>query len=128
MENIKPLRTAADYEWALKEVESYFKDLPAPGSEAADRFDVLSALIDRFEVDHFSMRDADPIEVLEFAMESMGKTQADLARILDSSSRASEILNRKRKLTLDMIRTINSEWHIPVEAMTDDYELARAYA
>jgi HTH-type transcriptional regulator/antitoxin HigA len=72
--------------------------------------------------------DADPVEVLEFAIESMGKTQTELATILGSTSRASEILNRRRKLTLDMIRKINTEWKIPIDALTDDYPLKRAYA
>ena len=128
MNNIKPLHTTADYEWALNEVETYFKDVPTPGTEAADRFDVLSVLIEKFEDTYFPVPHADPIDVLEFAIESMGKTQADLATILGSTSRASEILNKRRKLTLDMIRKINAEWKIPVDAMTDDYELERAYA
>ena len=128
MNDIKPLHTLADYEWALKEIEPYFKKVPVPGSEAADRFGVLSVLIEKFEDVHFPMPDVDPVEVLEFAIESMGRTQAELAKILGSTSRASEILRRRRKLTLDMIRKINAEWKIPIDALTDDYELARAYA
>jgi HTH-type transcriptional regulator/antitoxin HigA len=58
-------------------------------------------------------------------MESMGRTQSDLAKLLNSSPRASEVLNRKRQLTLDMIRTISENWKIPIEALTDDYELRR---
>ena len=125
MKNIKPLRTKADYEWALQEVESYFKDTPAAGSEDGDRFDVLSALLEQYEDENFKIPDADPIEILHFAMESMGRTQSDLAKLLNSSPRASEVLNRKRQLTLDMIRTISENWKIPIEALTDDYELRR---
>jgi HTH-type transcriptional regulator/antitoxin HigA len=128
MKDIKPLHTLADYEWAIKEVEPYFKNVPVPGTEAADRFDILSALIEKFEDTNFPVPDVDPVDVLEFAVESMGRSQADLARILGSSSRASEILHRRRKLTLDMIRKINAEWKIPVDALTDDYELERARA
>jgi HTH-type transcriptional regulator / antitoxin HigA len=128
MKNIKPLHTHADYEWALEEVESYFKNTPAAGSEDADRFDVLSALLEQYEDENFEIPDADPIEVLHFAMESMGRTQSDLAKLLNSSPRASEVLNRRRKLTLDMIRTISENWKIPIEALTDDYELMREYA
>jgi HTH-type transcriptional regulator/antitoxin HigA len=69
--------------------------------------------------------DVDPVKVLWFAIESMGKSQSDLARILGSRTRASEILNRRRKLTLDMIRKINAEWKIPIDALTDEYELER---
>src|SRR5271169_5105822 len=125
MKNVKPLHTLADYDWAIKEIESCFKTVPVPGTEAADRFDVLSALIEKFENTNFPVPDVDPIEVLRFAIESMGKSQSDLARILGSSSRASEILNRRRKLTLDMIRKINAEWKIPIDALTDEYELER---
>ena len=128
MNDIKPLHTLADYEWALKEIEPYFRNVPVPRTEAADRFDVLSVLIEKFEDTNFPVPDADPVGVLEFAIESMGKTQAELATILGSTSRASEILNRRRKLTLDMIRKINAEWKIPVEALTGDYKLQRAYA
>ena len=128
MKNIKPLHTTADYEWALKEIEPYFKNVPRPGTEAADRFDILSVLIEKFEDSNFPVPRVDPIEVLEFAIKSMGKTQTELATILGSTSRASEILNRRRKLTLDMIRKINEEWKIPIGALTDDYKLERAYA
>lgn len=128
MNDIKPLHTLADYDWALSEIEPYFKNVPAPGTEAADRFDVLSVLIEKFEDANFPVPDVDPVEVLEFAIESMDKTQADLARILGSTSRASEILNRRRKLTLDMIRKISAEWKLPVDALVGDYELERASA
>ncbi len=128
MKNIRPLHTPADYEWAVKEIEPYFKDVPVPGTDAADRFDVLSVLIEKFEDTSFPVPHVDPVEVLEFAIESTGKTQTELATILGSTSRASEILNRRRKLTLDMIRKINAEWKIPIDALTDDYELERAYA
>jgi HTH-type transcriptional regulator/antitoxin HigA len=128
MRNIRPLRTDADYEWALKEIERYFHHQPAPGSADGDRFDVLAALIQQFEAEHVAIPKSDPIDLLHFAIESMGKTQTDLARILGSSSRASEILNRKRRLTLEMIRQISGEWNIPIESLTADYELDRAYA
>jgi HTH-type transcriptional regulator/antitoxin HigA len=126
--DIRPLRTASDYQWALSEIEAYFKEIPVPGTAAADRFDVLSVLIEKFEDAHFSVPHADPVDVLEFAIESMGRTQTELAAILGSPSRASEILNRKRKLNLDMIRKISRTWGIPIDALTDDYaiELSRA--
>ncbi len=128
MMDVRPLRTNADYEWALREVEPYFRNVPAPNLPEADRFDVLSDLLEKYESENFVTPDSDPIEILNFAMESMGRTQSDLARLLNSSSRASELLNRKRKLTLDMIRTISAEWKIPVDCLTDDYELAHEHA
>jgi HTH-type transcriptional regulator / antitoxin HigA len=128
MMDVRALHTEADYNWALHEVEHYFENQPTPGSPDGDRFDVLATLIKDYEDEHYPIPDADPIDVLHFAIESMGKTQADLARILGSRPRASEILNRKRHLTLEMIRKINEEWHIPVESLTGAYELAREYA
>lgn len=126
--DIRPLRTTSDYEWALAEIEIYFKNTPVPGTADADRFDVLSVLIEKFEDAHFSVPKADPVEVLEFAMQSMGRTQAELAAILGSPSRASEILNRKRKLNLDMIRKISQTWKLPIDALTDDYALELSHA
>jgi HTH-type transcriptional regulator / antitoxin HigA len=120
MENVRPLHTLSDYEWALKEIETYFRDAPVLGSEEADRFEVLSILIEKFERTHYAMRKADPVEVLEFAMESMGRSRAEFAQILGSRTRASEILNRRRKLTLRMIRKISAEWKIPVDALIGD--------
>ncbi len=128
MKNIRPLRSQTDYDWALKEVERYFVKQPARGSADGDRFDVLSALIEQYENEHFPVPDADPVAVLHFAIETMGKTQTDLARILGSSSRASEILNRKRRLTLDMIRNISVAWNIPIESLARDYAIDREYA
>ncbi len=122
MMDIRAIHTDADYEWALKEVEQYFDKVPTPKTPGADRFDVLSTLIADYEARQFEIPDADPIEVLEFAMESMGKTQADLGHII-TRSRATEILKRKRPLTLRMIRIISEAWHIPVAALIAPYKL-----
>lgn len=124
MMDVRALHTDADYEWALKEVERYFDRPPEPGTDDADRFDVLSTLIEKYEDAEYDIPAADPIEVLHFAIDSMGRTQADLARIVGSRARASEILNRKRRLTLEMIRAISAEWKLPVETLTSRYELA----
>src|SRR5262245_1324940 len=105
MNDVRAIHTDADYDWALKEVEKYFDNVPTPGTPEADRFDVLSSLIQSYEARQFDIPDADPIEVLQFAMESMGKTQADLGHLI-TRSRATEILNRNRRLTLQMIRII----------------------
>lgn len=121
MMDIRAIRTNEDYEWALKEVEQYFDKVPASGTPEADRFDVLSALIEKYEANQFEIPNADPIEVLEFAMESMGKTQAELGHLI-TRSRATEIMKRKRKLTLDMIRIISDAWHIPVAALIASYK------
>ncbi|MGO9361211.1 MAG: helix-turn-helix domain-containing protein [Xanthobacteraceae bacterium] len=128
MMDVRPIRSEADYAWALREVEPYFQNPPVPGSPAADRFDVLATLLESYENAHVEIPDADPIDLLHFAIDAMGRTQSDLAKLLGSSPRASEILRRKRRLTLDMVRVISREWHLPIEALTADYELAREQA
>ena len=122
MMDVRPIRSEADYAWALKEVERYFDDVPAPGTPAADRFDVLSALIGRYEAERFAIPDADPVDVLAFAMDSMGKTQAELGRLI-TRSRATEVMQRRRRLTLRMIRTISEAWHIPAGALIGPYKI-----
>jgi HTH-type transcriptional regulator / antitoxin HigA len=80
-----------------------------------------------YEDKHFATSHGDPVGVLHFAIESMGKSQAELAALI-GRNRASEILNRFRPLTLEMIRTVSREWNIPIDALAAPYELARAYA
>ena len=126
MMDVRAIHNEDDYQWAIHEVRQYFENEPAPGSQEGDRFEVLLQLIKAYE-DKFPVVDADPIEVLEFAIESMGKTQADLSKII-GRNRASEILGRHRPLTLDMIRQISAEWKLPIEALTPAYALAREHA
>ena len=88
-----------------------------------DRFEVLSTLIKAYEDKHFATKHGDPVDVLHFAIESMGRSQAELAGLI-GRNRASEVLNRVRPLTLDMIRTISQEWNLPIEALAARYDLA----
>lgn len=127
MMDVRPLHNEQDYNWAIGEVARYFEAQPALGTPESDRFEVLATLIREYEDAHFEIPRADPVEVLEFAIESMGKTQAGLSELI-GRNRASEILNRIRPLTLDMIRTISAEWKIPVELLTPQYALAKAHA
>jgi HTH-type transcriptional regulator/antitoxin HigA len=126
--DVRPLHTEGDYEWALAEVARYFEKQPALGSADGNRFEVLSVLIKEYEDRHFpNLQRADPVDVLHFAIESMGKSQPELAALI-GRNRASEILNRERRLTLEMIRTISEAWHLPVEMLTGAYELNRESA
>jgi HTH-type transcriptional regulator/antitoxin HigA len=125
--DVKPLHNEQDYDWAIREVTRYFENEPEIGTAEGDRFEVLSTLIKAYEDKHFASLHGDPVDVLHFAIESMGKSQAELANLI-GRNRASEILNRIRPLTLEMIRTISKEWNIPIDALTPQYELARAYA
>jgi len=127
MMDVKPLHNEQDYDWAIREVTRYFDSEPVPGTADGDRFEVMSTLIREYEDKHFATLHGDPVDVLDFAIESMGKSQAELASLI-GRNRASEILNRVRPLTLDMIRTISKEWNIPIEALTPQYDLARADA
>jgi HTH-type transcriptional regulator/antitoxin HigA len=127
MMDVRPLHNEQDYDWAIREVTRYFDSEPVPGTADGDRFEVLSTLIKEYEDKHFATPHGDPVDVLNFAIESLGKSQAELAHLI-GRNRASEILNRVRPLTLDMIRTISKEWNIPIEALTPQYDLARAFA
>ena len=124
MMDVKPLHNEQDYDWAIREVTRYFEAEPVPGTADGDRFEVLSTLIKEYEDRHFTTLRGDPVDVLHFAIESMGKSQAELSALI-GRNRASEILNRVRPLTLEMIRTISKEWNIPIEALTRQYERAR---
>lgn len=128
MMDIRALHTDADYTWALEQIEPYFEHEPNPGSPDGDRFDVLATLIEAYEAKRYAVPAADPVDVLHFAIEHLGHSQKDLARILGSRSRASEILGRQRLLTLDMIRAISETWHLPAEALMQPYAIVRAYA
>lgn len=119
--DIRPLRTETDYDWALAEVAQYFEVEPAVGSAGADRFDVLSALIATYEASAWPVDAPDPIAAIREVMANQGRTQGDLAKLLGSRSRASEILARKRPLTLSMAYALHRTWQIPAELLIAPY-------
>lgn len=121
---IRPIRSEADYDAALKEIAVYFEREPKPGTKAADRFDVLAALIGAFEDKHWPIEPLDPVEAIQYRMEQAGLTQAKLAALLGSRSRASEIMNRRRPLTLEMAWKLHRAWNIPAESLLRPYRLA----
>lgn len=123
---IRPLRSEADYDWALKEIAQYFERQPKPNSPAADRFDVLAALIEVYEAKHWPIEPPDPIDAIRFRMESAGLKQADLGKLLGSKSRASEIMGRKRALTMDQAYRLHREWSIPAEILLRPYPVKAA--
>jgi HTH-type transcriptional regulator/antitoxin HigA len=120
--DIRPIRTEEDYEAAVAEIGRLWG---APkGSEDGDKLDILATLIDRYEDARWPVEDdGDPVELLHFAIDELGHTQAELGELLGSRSRASEILNRKRALNLDMIRAINEAWKLPLELLIKPYKL-----
>lgn len=123
MDNIRPIRTEDDLTWALAEIEPYFVNPPVPGTAEADRFDVLSDLIEAYENRHHPISAPDPIEALKQFMEDADKSTAELAQVLGSRPRASEILSKKRRLSLEMIRKINAAWRVPAETLIAPYHL-----
>lgn len=124
--DVKPIRNEEDYAWALAEIERYFEREPKPGTPAADRFDVLADLIEAYEARSWPIEAPDPVDAIRYRME-IGNFQAkDLAEVLGSKSRASEVLNRKRAITLDMARKIHAAWGIPAEVLIRPYRLDAA--
>ncbi|MEX2596177.1 MAG: helix-turn-helix domain-containing protein [Salibacteraceae bacterium] len=116
---IAPIRNEKDYQKALKRLEQIFDG--RTGTEEGDELEILSILIDRYENENFPIGMPDPIEAIKFRMEQMGMKQKDLAEVVGFKSRVSEILNKKRKLTLKMIRKLNTVLHIPTEVLIQDY-------
>lgn len=121
--DIRPIRTDDDYEAALGEIERLWG--AEPGSAEGDRLDVLATLVEGYEDKRWPIDPPDPVDAITFRMDQGGLTQADLADLLGSASRASEILNRRRPLTLEMIRRLCSQWKIPAESLIRPYELER---
>jgi HTH-type transcriptional regulator/antitoxin HigA len=117
--NIAPIRNEKDYQKALDRLEVIFE--AKKGTKRGDELEILSILIDRYENENFPIGMPDPIEAIKFRMEQIGMKQKDLAEVVGFKSRVSEIMNKKRKLTLDMIRKLNTTLHIPTEVLVQDY-------
>ena len=124
---IRPIRTDKDHRAALAEIDTCWG--AAEGTEEGDRLDVLLALVEIYEAKRWPIDvDAsfDPIDVLTYAIEELGHTQAELAELLGSRSRASEILSRRRALTVEMIHKISEAWKIPADLLVRPYRIERA--
>ncbi|HYG50508.1 MAG TPA: helix-turn-helix domain-containing protein [Flavobacteriales bacterium] len=116
---LKVIKTEKDYQKALKRLEVIFD--AKKGSKDGDELELLSLLIDTYEKEKFPIDLPDPIEAIKFRMEQLGYKQKDLAEAMGLKSRVSEILNRKRKLTLDMIRKLHDVLGIPTEVLVREY-------
>jgi HTH-type transcriptional regulator/antitoxin HigA len=123
MDDIRPIRSEADYDWALAEIERYFDRLPEPGTPEADRFDVLTDLIEAFEARHWPIEAPDPVELIREVMTARGYGPKRLGEVLGSAPRASEVLCRKRRLSLGMIRRLHHAWGIPADLLIAPYQL-----
>lgn len=124
--NIKPIKTEADYEAALDEVEHLFDS--TPNTPEGDRLEVLTTLIEAYEEKHYPIPSPDPIETILYYMESRGLSRSDLELYIGSRARVSEVLNRKRPLTIYMIRKLHAGLGIPAEILIRPYPLQESAA
>ena len=116
---IRVIKTEEDYKTTMKRFEEIFH---APiDSKEGDEAELLSILIERYEEEHYPIEAPDPIEAIKFRMEQMEMSNKELAQIIGYKSRDSEIFSRKRKLTLNMIRSLHKKMNIPYEALIEDY-------
>jgi HTH-type transcriptional regulator/antitoxin HigA len=122
--DIRPIRSEADYRAALADIERLWKS--EPGTPEGDRVDVLVILIEAYEARHHPIPAPDPIAAVLFMMEQKGLTRRDLEAALGSRGRVSEILNRKRPLTLPMVRALSALLDIPTEVLVQPYETRSA--
>ena len=116
---IKPIKTKKDYQAAMNRLEVIFD--AKPGTPEGDELEVLGILIDKYEQEHYPIGYPDPIEAIKFRMEQLGYSQSDLAKVVGLKSRASEILSKKRKLTLEMIRQLHQALGIPTDVLIQSY-------
>ena len=120
---IKPIKTAVDYDSALQEVERLMEIGVEPDTPAGDRLDVLVTLVEAYEAKHYPMGLPDPIEAIKIRMEDLELTRKDLEPLIGSRGRVSEVLNRKRLLTISMIRKLHEVLHIPLEVLAQPYDM-----
>lgn len=120
---IKPIKTEYDYEQALKRLDEIF-DTPADTPEG-DEAELLSLLIESYENTHYAIEAPDPIEAIKIRLEEMDLKQQDLIGIIGGKSRVSEVLNRKRKLTVEMIRNLTEALHLSASSLIKEYQLVK---
>jgi HTH-type transcriptional regulator/antitoxin HigA len=121
--NIQPIKTEIDYRLALKRLEVLF-DAPI-GTIESDEADILGLMIDEYEKKQYPIEAPDPIEAIKIRMEEMHLKQIDLVNIIGGKSRVSEVLGRKRKLTVEMIRNLNQSLHLSPTLLIKEYHLTR---
>ena len=112
---IKPIKTARDYQRALTEIEKLWD--AKVNTPAGDRLDVLATLVEAYERAHYEILPPDPVEAIKFRMDQLGLKSSDLAKILGGRNRASEVLNKKRNLTVEMMRSLRRHLSIPAESL-----------
>jgi HTH-type transcriptional regulator/antitoxin HigA len=127
--DIRPIRTDRDHRAALAEIERLWGS--PEGTEEGDKLDILVTLVENYEEKRWPIRTRrrfDPVDVLLYAIDELGHTQTELAELIGSRSRASEILSRRRALTVDTIHKISKAWHIPADLLVQPYALKKSAA
>jgi HTH-type transcriptional regulator/antitoxin HigA len=122
--SLKPIKTEADYQAALQEIEGLFE--ASPGTPAGDRLEILTTLVEAYEDKHYPIPKPDPVEAILYYLESRELSPRDLEPYLGSRTRVSEILNRRYPLSLEMIRTLHLALGIPAEVLIQPYECRQA--
>ncbi len=124
--DIRPIRTDRDHRAALAEIERLWGS--PEGTDEGDKLDILVTLVENYEEKRWPIktrRRFDPVDVLFYAIDELGHTQTELAELIGSRSRASEILSRRRALTVDTIHKISKAWHIPADLLVQPYALRK---
>jgi HTH-type transcriptional regulator/antitoxin HigA len=124
MPKLKPIKTKADYKASLVEIERLWG--ARSGTPNGDRLDILATLIDVYENEHYPMDPPDPIEAIKFRMEQQGLTRKDLVEILGSRTRVAEVLNRRRGLSINMIRRLNKKLGISADVLIQPIRTEKA--
>lgn len=120
---LKPIKTENDYTKALKRLELIFD--AKPDTAEGDEAEILSLLIENYENQHFPVEAPDPIEAIKIRMQELNLKQKDLVGVIGGKSRVSEILNKKKKLTVDMIRELESILQISASVLVNNYQLVK---
>lgn len=127
MDNLKLIRTDADHAAALREIEAYFRTPPQPGTPDGDRFELLAFLIERYEEEAHPIEAPDPVEAIRVRMADMGLSQKALSAAAGiAESKISEVLSRRRGMSLPMIRSLSAVLKIPVAVLVQEYPLMEA--
>lgn len=122
MNKIRVIKTETDYDWAMQRLEEIF-DAPM-GTPEGDESELLAILIEKYDEEHYPIPDPDPIEAIKYMMEQNNMNQSDLAKILGNKGNVSKVLSKKRKLSVEMIRKLQSTLKIPYSVLMQDYALA----
>ena len=124
--NLRPIKTEDDYRAALAEIEGIFQ--AEPGTPDGDRLDILTLMVEAYEEQHYPIPPPSPLDALEYHLESRGLTRRDLEPYLGSRARVTEVMNRRRALTIDMIRRLHQGLGISAEVLIQPYPLVKSPA